>query len=91
MIKEKLPNQLLMDWFTKSLFPSISKDVTMVGMAYKEQYMLHDNNLDHFNSYYNTLYNIFPHAPRSLTDPLRPKSGPHVDGMDVYVSSASVG
>ena len=37
LIKAPIPDQLLADWFTKSLLPSISQDVAMGGAITKEQ------------------------------------------------------
>ena len=37
LIKATIPDQLLADWFTKSLFPPIAIDVAMGGAITKEQ------------------------------------------------------
>ena len=37
LIKEPIPNKLLVYWFTKSLPPPISQDVSMGGVAIEEQ------------------------------------------------------
>ena len=37
LIKEPIPNKLLVDWFTKSLPPPISRDVSMGGAATEKQ------------------------------------------------------
>ena len=37
LIKAPIPNQLLAEWFTKSLLPPISRDVTMGGVVTKEK------------------------------------------------------
>jgi hypothetical protein len=91
MIKAKIPDQLLMEWFTKSLLPPISKDVSMAGVASEEKSILHSQHLDLIYSQYRTLYDIILHAPRSSIDPHRPNPGPHVDGVVGSISSASVG
>ena len=36
-IKSQIPNQLLVDWFTKSLLPPIARDVSMGGAVTEEQ------------------------------------------------------
>ena len=36
LIKETIPDQLLAEWFTKSLLPLISRDVAMGGVVTKE-------------------------------------------------------
>ena len=37
LIKAPIPDQLLADWFTKSLFPPIAQDVAMGGAVTKEK------------------------------------------------------
>jgi hypothetical protein len=37
LIKAPIPDQLLMDWFTKSLLPPISHDVAMGNVVTEEQ------------------------------------------------------
>jgi hypothetical protein len=37
MIKTQILDKLLMEWFTKSLLPTISKDVAMVRVATEEK------------------------------------------------------
>ena len=41
LIKDPIPNQLLVDWFMKSLFPPISQDVSMGGVVTEEQAISH--------------------------------------------------
>ena len=36
LIKEEIPDQFLVDWFVKSLFPTLAKDVTMSGAMTEE-------------------------------------------------------
>jgi hypothetical protein len=37
MIKAKIPPEFLLEWFLKSLFPYISKDVSTSGVSSKEE------------------------------------------------------
>lgn len=46
MIKATIQDQLLVDWFTKSLFPPIARDVAMGGVVIKEQEISHAQYLD---------------------------------------------
>jgi len=46
MIKDKILDQLLTDWFTKSIFLRITKDVAMVGVSFEEKAILSDQLLD---------------------------------------------
>jgi hypothetical protein len=80
-----------MEWFTKSLLPTISKDVAMVGVDTKEKAILHAQHLDFIYSQYGTLYVIIVHAPRPSTDSRKPNLGPHVDTMVGSISHASMG
>jgi len=41
LIKAKIPYQLLVDWFTKSLMPPITLDVTMGGLVTEKQAIYH--------------------------------------------------
>jgi hypothetical protein len=89
LIRANIPDQLLVDWFTKSLLPPIAKDVSMSGVVTKDQAILHSQHLDLIYSQFGTLYDIIPHAMRLLNDPHKPNLGPHVDGMLVPVLSVS--
>jgi hypothetical protein len=48
LIKVPLPNQLLAEWFTKSLIGPIAHDVSMGGVITKEQAISHAQYLDLF-------------------------------------------
>jgi hypothetical protein len=37
LIKEVIPDQLLAEWFTKSLLPQIARDVAMGGVVTEEE------------------------------------------------------
>jgi hypothetical protein len=37
LIKAKVPPKFLLEWFLKSLFPYISKDVSMSGVSSEEE------------------------------------------------------
>jgi hypothetical protein len=91
MIKSQIPNQLLMDWFTKSLLPLIAKDFSMIGAASEEKTILHAHHLDLIFSQFGTLYNIILHALRYSTDPHRTNPIPHANGVVGSVSNAFVG
>jgi len=44
--RRMIKTSILMDWFTQSLLPPISKDVSMAGVAIKEKAILHEKHLD---------------------------------------------
>ena len=81
MIKAPIPDQLLADWFTKSLLPPIDRDVAMGGSITKEQAISSTQYLDLVYSKSGTLYGVIPHAPRPTTDPSRPATEPPTDGI----------
>jgi hypothetical protein len=58
LIKAHILDQLLMDWFTKSLLPPISKDISMEGAVTKEHAILFAQHLDLIYSHSGTLYDI---------------------------------
>jgi hypothetical protein len=69
LIKDGILDQLLVDWFTKSLLPPISHDVAMGGTITEEQYISHAQYLDLVYSQSDTLYDLIPNAPRPSTNP----------------------
>ena len=81
MIKAQILDQLLTDWFTKSLFPPIACDVAMGGVVIKEQAISRAQYLDLVYSQSSTLYELIPNAPKPTNDPSRPSPEPHVDGL----------
>lgn len=70
-----------MDWFSKSLFPKIALDVSMLGSIMEEQLSLRMQQLDLIYSQSRILYEIIPHTLRPSADPTKPLLRPHVDGV----------
>ena len=62
LIKATIPDQLLSDWFTKSLLPPIAHDVAMGGAVTEEQAISHAQYLDLVYSQSGTLYDLIPHV-----------------------------
>ena len=81
MIKAQISDQHLTDWFTKSLFPPIARDVSMGGVVTEEQAISCAWYLDLVYSQSSTLYELIPNAPKPTNDPSRPSPEPHVDGL----------
>jgi len=81
LIKAPIPNQILTDWFTKSLLSPIARDVAMGGAVTKEQAITRAQYLDLVYSQLGTLYDPIPHAPHPTTDPSRPTAQPSIDGL----------
>jgi hypothetical protein len=69
LIKVPLPDQLLVEWFTKSLIGPIAHDVSMGGVITEEQAISHAQYLDLVYSQTGTLYDLIPDAPRPSTNP----------------------
>jgi len=88
MIKASIPPKFLLEWFLKSLLPYISKDVSTSGVTNEEEAIFKAWKLELIYSQSGILYEIIPDASRSITDPSKPKSGPHADGIVGSVQSA---
>jgi hypothetical protein len=81
LIKATIPDQLLAEWFTKSLLPPISHDVTMGGVVTEEESIAQAQYLDLVYSQSGTLYELILNAPHTSTDPSKPSSTAHADGI----------
>jgi hypothetical protein len=81
MIKVIIPDILLAKWFTKSLLPPITPNVTMDGTVTKEETISWAQYLDFVYSQSGTLYDLLLNAARANTDPSKPSSSSHVDGV----------
>lgn len=62
LIKFYIPDQLLIEWFTKTFANHIAKDITMGGTITEEQAIAHAQYLDLDYSESCTLYDIFSDA-----------------------------
>ena len=74
-------DQLLADWFTKSLLPPIARDVAMGGAVTEEQAISQAQYLDLVYSQSGTLYDLIPQAPHPSTDPAKPPAETPVYGI----------
>jgi hypothetical protein len=81
MIKTKIMDNILMEWFTKSLLPPIDRDLAMVGVATEEKSIMCAQNIDLIYSQSGTLYDIIRCMLLSLNDPKNLNLRPHVDGV----------
>jgi hypothetical protein len=89
LIKATIPDQLLVEWFTKSLLPPIARDVAMGGVITEEEAIARAQYLDLVYSQSGTLYELIPNAPRPSTDPSKPSSTAHADGVIGSVKTQS--
>ena len=69
LIKAPILDQLLADWFTKSLFPPIIEDVAMGGVVTKEKAISHAQYLYLVYSQSKTLSYLIPQSPLPSTNP----------------------
>ena len=75
MVKMYVPDQLLVEWFIKSLLPSITEDVAKGGVVIEEKVIAHAQYLELIYSQSGTLYDKIPDAPRpEFSVPPPPKS-----------------
>jgi hypothetical protein len=83
LIKVPLPDQLLAEWFTKSLIGPIARDVAMGGVVTEEQAISRAQYLDLVYSQMGTLYDLILNSPRPSTNPTpKPPTTSHVaDGV----------
>jgi hypothetical protein len=81
LIKVPIPPTFLLEWFLKSLFPQLSKDVAMSGVFFEEDAIMRAQQLELIYSQCGLLYEILPDAPRSILDKTRQRAGPDADGI----------
>jgi hypothetical protein len=83
LLKVPLPDQLLAEWFTKSLIGPIARDVSMGGVVTEEQAISRAQYLDLVYSQTRTLYDLILDAPRPSTNPNpKPPANSHaIDGV----------
>jgi hypothetical protein len=74
-------NQLLVDWFTKSLLSPFSRDVSMGSVITEDKEINHSQYLDLVNSQSNTLYNLIHYTPHPSKYPSKTSLKSHADGM----------
>jgi hypothetical protein len=89
LIKAVIPDQLLVEWFTKSLLPQITHDVAMGGVVTEEEAIARAQYLDLVYSQSGTLYELIPNATRATNDPSKPSTASHADGVIGFVKTQS--
>ena len=90
LIKAPIPNQLLADWFTKSLLPPIAWDVAMAGAFTKEQAISCTQYLDLVYSQSITLYDLTPQVACPRMDLAKPPTETPIDGVVSSIQPSSV-
>jgi hypothetical protein len=81
MIKVIIPDVLLAEWFTKSLLPPITRNVAMGGAVTEEETIARAQYLDLVYSQSSTLYDLLLNVARANTDPSKPSSSSHANGV----------
>lgn len=85
MVKMYVPDQLLAEWFIKSLLPSITEDVAKGGVVTEEQVIARAQYLDLIYTQSGTLYDKIPNAARpefSVPPPSKSNNDSHAgDGV----------
>jgi hypothetical protein len=83
LIEVPIPDQLLVEWFTKSLIGPITLDVAMGGVVTEEHVISRAQYLDIVYSQTRTLYDLIPDAPLPSTNPTpKPPTTSHaIDGV----------
>lgn len=90
MVKTYVPDQLLAEWFIKSLLPSITKDVAKGGFVIEEKVIANAQYLDLIYTQSGTLYDKITDAPRmTFTIPQLPKSSRDSHASDDVMGSSS--
>ena len=79
-----------MEWFLKSLFPYIEKDVSTSEVQNEEQAIFRAQQLDLIYAWSRLFYEIILDAPRSNFNP-KFKHGPHVDDIIGSASAKPIG
>jgi hypothetical protein len=71
LIKVPVPPTFLLEWFLKSLFPQLSKDVATSRVFSEEDAIMTAQHLELIYSQSGLLYEVFLDAPRSILDKTR--------------------
>jgi hypothetical protein len=89
MIKAIIPDQLLAEWFTKSLLTPIARDVAMGGVVTEEETIARAQYLDLVYSQSGTLYELLLNVSRANADPSNPSSSSHANGVTSFFKTQS--
>lgn len=90
LIKAKIPQEFLLEWFLKSLQPEISKDVSLSGVFTEEKAIFRAQKLELIYSQYEVLQKILPNSPESKVGVAKPKSFSHANGLVRLIDANTV-
>ena len=88
-MKVFIPDQILVEWFIKSLLPNITEDVAKGGVVTKEQVIAQAQYLDLVYTQSDTLYEKISDLPRPGQITATPSRSHAADGMIGSVSTKS--
>ena len=89
MVKTFVHDQLLVEWFIKSLMPSITEDVAKGGVVAEEQVIAHAQYLDLIYTQSSMIYDKIPNAPRPAFIVPPPPSSKDSHASDGVIGSSS--
>lgn len=89
LAKVFIPNQILAEWFVKSLLPKITEDVAKAGVVTEEQVIAQAQYLDLVYTQSGTLHEKIPDLPKTNQIAAAPSGSHAVDGMIGTVNTKS--
>ncbi|MCY6525001.1 hypothetical protein, partial [Actinobacillus pleuropneumoniae] len=88
-MKVFIPDQILAEWFVKSLLPRITEDVAKAGVVTEEQVIAQAQYLDLVYTQSGTLHEKIPDLPKSNQIAAAPSGSHAADGMIGIVTTKS--
>ena len=88
LVKVFIPDQILAEWFIKSLLPKITEDVAKGGVVTKEKFIAQAQYLDLLYTHSSTLYEKIPDLPKPGQLTITPSWSHDVDGVIGTVSTS---
>jgi len=88
-VKVFIPDQILAEWFVKSLLPKITEDVAKAGVVTEEQVIAQAQYLDLVYTQSGTLHEKIPDLPKSNQIAAAPSGSHAADGMIGTVNTKS--
>ena len=89
LIKVPILDQLLLDWFMKSLLPPIARVMVMGSVVTEDQAISSAQYMDLVYYQSETLYDLIPQDPHPSIDPSKPPAENLVDGVVSSIQPSS--
>ena len=90
-MKVYIPDQILAEWFVKSLLPKIIEDVAKAGVFTEQQVIAQDQYLDLVYTQSGTLHEKIPNLPKQGQIAAAPSGSHAADGMIGIVNTKKIG